>query len=398
MAFTRITEGDLQGKGVIGQPEVPGLSTLEMQQSVEQIVREVAIPGINRLAEELEAATGAAGIGMERPAGMPEEVPAHVQGITVAHIENRENPHGVTAAQVGAYTRQETDAAIDNKVVEIGAGDMARAVYATNGEPGVVDAAVHARAADDGVKLYTHTRSGTVHEFTGSGASGRALMTADVQEGDTFSVNGQPVTAWMGAEDAATMMAGQPYTGRWVTFVTEDDTLNFKGGGGLTAADKIRLIPENIRYGVQIGKVLGTLGANLIVAGDTLVRQAVANNSPQASATANSAWQEIQRDDAFSIDGANIVCKKAGSYQYEMRVITGSVWNGSALAYLRLNGSNVISGGGSGSGIKTNTYSGMLELSEGDILTVYLYVLAGTGQWSGNGEVSVGYLKLSRKV
>ncbi|HIX33036.1 MAG TPA: hypothetical protein IAA46_03350, partial [Candidatus Gemmiger avium] len=240
--------------------------------------------------------------------------------------------------------------------------------------------------------------SGTVHEFTGSGASGRALMTADVQEGDTFSVNGQPVTAWMGAEDAATMMAGQPYTGRWVTFVTEDDTLNFKGGGGLTAADKIRLIPENIRYGVQIGKVLGTLGANLIVAGDTLVRQAVANNSPQASATANSAWQEIQRDDAFSIDGANIVCKKAGSYQYEMRVITGSVWNGSALAYLRLNGSNVISGGGSGSGIKTNTYSGMLELSEGDILTVYLYVLAGTGQWSGNGEVSVGYLKLSRKV
>lgn len=398
MAFTRITEDDLQGKGVIGQPEVPGLSTLEMQQSVEQIVREVAIPGINRLAEELEAATGAAGIGMERPAGMPEEVPAHVQGITAAHIQDRENPHGVTAAQVGAYTRQETDAAINKKVVEIGAGDMARAVYAANGEPGVVDAAVHARAADDGVKLYTHTRSGTVHEFTGSGASGRALMTADVQEGDTFSVNGQPVTAWMGAEDAATMMAGQPYTGRWVTFVTEDDTLNFKGGGGLTAADKIRLIPENIRYGVQIGKVLGTLGANLIVAGDTLVRQAVANNSPQASATANSAWQEIQRDDAFSIDGANIVCKKAGSYQYEMRVITGSVWNGSALAYLRLNGSNVISGGGSGSGIKTNTYSGMLELSEGDILTVYLYVLAGTGQWSGNGEVSVGYLKLSRKV
>lgn len=237
MAFTRITEDDLQGKGVIGQPEVPGLSTLEMQQSVEQIVREVAIPGINRLAEELEAATGAAGIGMERPAGMPEEVPAHVQGIAAAHIENRENPHGVTAAQVGAYTRQETDAAINKKVVEIGTGDMAQAVYAANGEPGVVDEAVRARsaeAADDGVKLYTHTRSGTVHEFTGSGASGRALMTADVQEGDTFSVNGQPVTAWMGAEDAASMMAGQPYTGRWVTFVTDAEagTLNFKGGGG----------------------------------------------------------------------------------------------------------------------------------------------------------------------
>ena len=111
---------------------------------------------------------------------------------------------------------------------------MARAVYATNGEPGVVDAAVHARAADDGVKLYTHTRSGTVHEFTGSGASGRALMTADVQEGDTFTLNGMPVQAFMGAEEAVNMMAGQPYTGRWVTFVTdaETGTLNFKGGGG----------------------------------------------------------------------------------------------------------------------------------------------------------------------
>lgn len=277
MAFTRITEDDLQGKGVIGQPEVPGLSTLEMQQSMEQIVREVAIPGINRLAEELEAATGAAGIGMERPAGMPEEVPAHVQGITAAHIEDRENPHGVTAAQVGAYTRQETDAAIDNKVVEIGAGDMAQAVYAANGEPGVVDTAVRARsaeAADDGVKLYTHTRSGTVHEFTGSGVSGRALMTADVQEGDTFSVNGQPVTAWMGAEDAAAMMAGQPYTGRWVSFVTEGDALNFKGGGGpvtvegLSADVVLQGAELTVKQGAKtVKEVTGTLLAPAFFAG-----------------------------------------------------------------------------------------------------------------------------------
>ena len=237
MAFTRITDTDLQGKGVIGQPEIPGLSALEMQQSVEQIVREVAIPGINRLAEELEADTGAAGIGMERPAGMSEEVPAHVQAITAAHIEDRENPHAVTAAQVGAYTKQETVAAINNKVVEIGAGDMAQAIYAVNGEPGVVDTAVQARAADDGVKLYTHTRSGKVHMFTGSGPNGRALMTADVQAGDTFAVNGKTVSAWMGTESAVAVMEGQPYTGRWVTFVTEGDTLNFKGGGGLVTVE-----------------------------------------------------------------------------------------------------------------------------------------------------------------
>lgn len=145
MAFTRITDADLKDKGVMGQPDVPGLTAAEMQASMEQIVREVAIPGVNRLAGELEAKTGAENIGMERPAGVSEEIPANVQKITVAHIESRENPHGVTAAQVGAYSRQETDAAIGNKVVEIGAGDMAKAVYATNGEPGVVDKAADSK-------------------------------------------------------------------------------------------------------------------------------------------------------------------------------------------------------------------------------------------------------------
>lgn len=238
MAFTRITDAELKGKGVIGQPEVPGLSAQEMQRSVEQVVREVAIPGVNRLADELEAATGAANIGMQRPAGIAEDTPAHVQGIAAAHIENRSNPHGVSAAQVGAYTKQETDAAISNRVTEIGAGDMAQAVYATNGKPGVVDRAdaaeraQSAAAADDGIKVYTHKRTGTVHVFTGTGANGRALMTANVQAGDSFQVNGTPVTAYMGAESAVNMMAGQAYSGRWVSFVAEGNTLNFKGGGG----------------------------------------------------------------------------------------------------------------------------------------------------------------------
>lgn len=81
-------------------------------------------------------------------------------------------------------------------------------------------------------QLYTHSKSGTVHEFTGQGANGRALMTADVSSGDTFTVNGEPVTAYMGTDNATESMAGSPYTGKWVTFVVEDGVLNFKGGGG----------------------------------------------------------------------------------------------------------------------------------------------------------------------
>ena len=51
MELEKITESDLSGKGVIGQAEVPGLSALEMQKAVEQIVREIAIPKINEVIE-----------------------------------------------------------------------------------------------------------------------------------------------------------------------------------------------------------------------------------------------------------------------------------------------------------------------------------------------------------
>lgn len=81
------------------------------------------------------------------------------------------------------------------------------------------------------VQTYTHSKSGTVHEFTGTGANGRAKMTADVQAGDTFMVNGAPVTAYMGSDDAADSMAGSPWNGKWVSFIVEGGTLNFNGGG-----------------------------------------------------------------------------------------------------------------------------------------------------------------------
>lgn len=87
---------------------------------------------------------------------------------------------------------------------------------------------------EKGVQLYTHSKSGTAHEFTGTGPNGRAKMTANVDEGDTFTVNGTPVAAYVGVDEAAGSMAGSEYAGRWVTFVydREASTLNFKGGGG----------------------------------------------------------------------------------------------------------------------------------------------------------------------
>lgn len=246
MAFERITEDDLQGKGNLGRPDTPGVDTTEMQRILDELPREVIVPAFNRLAEQLEAADAAASLGARPPEGLPEDTPATAQGVLEAmqagateHAARTDNPHAVTAAQTGAYTKEETEEAIGRRVVEIGAGDMAQAVY----DPARL-------GVDVTVQTYTHTRSGTVHNFAGSGANGRALMTADVQAGDTFAVNGEPVTAYMGTESAAGAMAGSQWSGRWVSFVFDGETLNFKGGGGLPAADRAKLIPGNIKAGV----------------------------------------------------------------------------------------------------------------------------------------------------
>lgn len=91
------------------------------------------------------------------------------------------------------------------------------------------------KGMDVTVQTYTHTREGAQHTFSGSGANGCALMTADVQVGDTFAVNGKAVTAYMGTETAVDEMVGSTWTGKWISFIydAERDTLNFKGGGGL---------------------------------------------------------------------------------------------------------------------------------------------------------------------
>lgn len=132
--FTKISDAEMAGKGVIGQATVPGLSTLAMQQSVEQIVREVAIPGVNRLVAELGDAAAAQSIGAQMPEGMGEGQTVQqaldgLAGQTVRHTADTDNPHRVTAAQTGAYTKSETDDVIDRKMIEIGTGDMAKATY-----------------------------------------------------------------------------------------------------------------------------------------------------------------------------------------------------------------------------------------------------------------------------
>ena len=136
MAFRKITEGDMLGKGNVGRPDTPGVSTAEMQRILDELPREVLAPAFNELAGQLEAETAAADIGAAAPEGVTAAPAGKLQAVlnglrdlVKAHTDRADNPHGVTAAQAGAYSKAETDAAISAKVVELGAGDMAKSIY-----------------------------------------------------------------------------------------------------------------------------------------------------------------------------------------------------------------------------------------------------------------------------
>ena len=219
MAFTKITDEDLQNKGVIGLPDTPGLSTSEMQAKFEQTAREVIVPKFNQLVDDLSNPSAASQIGA---AGKNRTV----QG----HIENLENPHNVTAEQVGAYTKDQTEKAISDRISQIGSADMTQAVY----DPTHRQRDIFAYADSRGVSTYTHTKMDNVHHFSGSGTSGRVKMTDNVEAGDTVMLGGKEVPAYVGTETFADALAGEPVTGRWLTFTQDGTQINFNGGGGLS--------------------------------------------------------------------------------------------------------------------------------------------------------------------
>ena len=219
MAFTKITDEDLQNKGVIGLPDTPGLSTSEMQAKFEQTAREVIVPMFNQLVDELLGPSAASQIGTKGKNRT-------VQG----HIDNLENPHNVTAEQVGAYTKDQTEKAISDRISQIGSADMTQAVY----DPTHRQQDIFAYADSRGVSTYTHTKMDNVHHFSGSGTSGRVKMTADVEAGDTVMLGGKEVPAYVGTEIFADALDGEPVTGRWLTFTQDGTQINFNGGGGLS--------------------------------------------------------------------------------------------------------------------------------------------------------------------
>ena len=138
MAFNKITDADLVGKGVIGLPDTPNLSTTEMQNKFEETSRNVVIPKINEVIEGLNGSEVSNSSKAINPVSGNEESfqntfnalkkytddevtkeRTKASDELKVHTDNKENPHVVTAEQVNAYTKQVVDDKLSDKVDKV---------------------------------------------------------------------------------------------------------------------------------------------------------------------------------------------------------------------------------------------------------------------------------------
>ncbi|WP_143424748.1 collagen-like protein [Gemmiger sp. An194] len=84
MAFKRIEDSDLKGKGNVGRPDTPGVDTAEMQRILDEIPREIIVPAFNALVDALNNGTGADGITVTVPSGVPAETANNLNAVLAA--------------------------------------------------------------------------------------------------------------------------------------------------------------------------------------------------------------------------------------------------------------------------------------------------------------------------
>lgn len=181
MSYTKVTDEQRTGKGVTGLPDIPQLSTADMQAKFDELGNE-AIDALNNLIDELESQNGADSLGAKVPAGITAE--PNVGSILVAYglllnnLGSKAHVHANSNVlnSISAEVKQEYDRvasilnainSFDNGVLDdagsiptghaivsyvsrLGGGDMLKARYDKN-DDGIVDnaAAVQGHTVSD---------------------------------------------------------------------------------------------------------------------------------------------------------------------------------------------------------------------------------------------------------
>lgn len=113
MAFDKITTQDRTGKGNVGLPDTPALTTAEMQEQMDSLAN-LAIDKFNEFIDALNAATAAISVGCEVPTGITaqENVQSVINAMvtTLALCNQVRHDHGnktvldgISALSLGGY-------------------------------------------------------------------------------------------------------------------------------------------------------------------------------------------------------------------------------------------------------------------------------------------------------
>ena len=189
--------------------------------------------------------------------------------------------------------------------------------------------AIQAASSGEGVSVYTHQKSGTIHKLTGSGHNGRVKLTANVAAGDTVQVNGKTVPAYVGGETFADALAGEALRGRWLSFVWDGTQVNFKGGGGLSNT-KLALADATPATVLE-GKTFYAGSTKALKTGAILIRNQVGKNGavgisqyyPSAPVTPVAANTQTNQN----MDGVNRFCLQPPAGFYDGNSYVGETYD-----------------------------------------------------------------------
>ncbi len=235
MPFKQVTEQDLKGKGVIGQPAVPGLSVTEMQKSVEQVVREAAIPAHNQLCEELEDEAAAADIGAAVPGSgdIPPETPKKLQSVLEAMLAWAKEKLRLKADKADTYTKQETEEKISEGISETGFEEAVQEAKQSAQEAKEYAESINPAQfaqAEEGVTTVNASKTQNTFDIELPNSNQFVIIpNAAYASGDTFKIAAQPVAAKLPNGDS--LPDGFFEAGAKVLCLLKDNVLYFTGGG-----------------------------------------------------------------------------------------------------------------------------------------------------------------------
>ncbi len=262
MALEKITPADLQGKGVVGLPAVPGLDAPDMQRKFDEIATDVIVPKFNRLAETLAGGEGAASVGAGEG--------TVAQALAGLAQDKADRGNVLEKDNAAAYTPSQpyhpaTKQYVDNLQFEAGAGDMIKAVYDTDQDGrvneaewaqnadrlGGIDAAGYALAAN-ALQTSGGTLNGDLVMLSPASIQGRSGAGAPAQlvlnaAGGAVSVGAggllvggtnvmSAIDAARAAANAAMPKAGGAFTGNVTAYSTNRDGWNLRNSIVQTSA------------------------------------------------------------------------------------------------------------------------------------------------------------------